>query len=441
MEQATTIQPNTPQSPVIAPHIKYCLYARKSSETEERQILSIDSQVKEMLEIGQRDNLEVIEIKRESHSAKDSGQRPVFAQMLKEINEGKFGGILTWAPDRLSRNAGDLGCLVDLMDRKILQEIRTYGQKFANSPNEKFLLMILGSQAKLENDNKSVNVKRGLRTKVEMGLWPSVAPTGYLNEKRSDRKGYVIIDPYRSPVIKQMFEKVAREEWSGRKLYQWLKDIRFKARSGKPLSLSNVYSIIKNPFYYGTFEFPKNSGNWYAGKHTPIITKELYDKVQEHLAKESHVRINSKEFAFTRLLTCGLCGSGVTAEEKFKKLKDGSVNRHVYYGCTRSRDLNCKCGYIREEDLIKQLVDLLDKINLNKLGVKENLEEERKRYDKFRKAVLGLKEEDEQAVKEINIKNYARYILTEGTILEKRELLYNLRSKLILKHKVVYLEI
>lgn len=440
MEQAT-IQSNTPQSPIIAPHIKYCLYARKSSETEERQILSIDSQVKEMLEIGQRDNLEVIEIKRESHSAKDSGQRPVFAQMLKEINEGKFGGILTWAPDRLSRNAGDLGCLVDLMDRKILHEIRTYGQKFANNPNEKFLLMILGSQAKLENDNKSVNVKRGLRTKVEMGLWPSVAPTGYLNEKRSDRKGYVTIDPYRSPVIKQMFEKVAREELSGRKLYQWLKDIRFKARSGKPLSLSNVYSIIKNPFYHGTFEFPKNSGNWYAGKHTPIITKELYDKVQEQLAKETHARINSKEFAFTRLLTCGLCGSGVTAEEKFKKLKDGSVNRHVYYGCTRSRDLNCKCGYIREEDLIKQLIDLLDKINLNKLGVKENLEEERKRYDKFRKAVLGLKEKDEQAVKEINIKNYARYVLTEGTILEKRELLYNLRSKLILKHKVVYLEI
>ncbi len=439
MEQAT-IQPNTPQSPIIAPHIKYCLYARKSSETEERQILSIDSQVKEMLEIGQRDNLEVVEIKRESHSAKDSGRRPVFAQMLKEINEGKFGGILTWAPDRLSRNAGDLGCLVDLMDQKILQEIRTYGQRFTNSPNEKFLLMILGSQAKLENDNKSVNVKRGLRTKVEMGLWPSVAPTGYLNEKRSDRKGYVIIDPYRSPVIKQMFEKVAREELSGRKLYQWLKDIRFKARSGKPLSLSNVYSILKNPFYYGTFEFPKNSGNWYAGKHTPIITKELYDKVQEQLAKESHARINNKEFAFTRLLTCGLCGSGVTAEEKFKKLKDGSVNRHVYYGCTRSRDLNCKCGYIREEDLIKQLIDLLDKINLNKLGVKENLEEERKRYDKFRKAVLGLREKDEQAVKEINIKNYARYVLTEGTILEKRELLYNLRSKLILKHKVVYLE-
>lgn len=102
--------------------------------------------------------------------------------------------------------------------------------------------------------------------------------------------------------------------------------------------------------------------------------------------------------------------------------------------------MNCKCGYIREEDLIKQLIDLLDKINLNKLGVKENLEEERKRYDKFRKAVLGLKEQDEQAVKEINIKNYARYVLTEGTILEKRELLYNLRSKLILKHKVVYLE-
>ena len=85
------------------------------------------------------------------------------------------------------------------MDQKHLIEIRTYGQQFRNSPNEKFLLMILCSQAKLENDNKSINVKRGLRTRVEMGLWPSPAPTGYLKEKRMDRKYQTLIDPDRAP--------------------------------------------------------------------------------------------------------------------------------------------------------------------------------------------------------------------------------------------------
>ena len=107
--------------------------------------MSIDSQIKEMLQIAERDGLEVIEIRRESHSAKNSSERPVFNSLITDIREGKFGGLLTWAPDRLSRNAGDLGSLVDLMDQKLLLDIRTYGQSFSNSPNEKFLLMILCS--------------------------------------------------------------------------------------------------------------------------------------------------------------------------------------------------------------------------------------------------------------------------------------------------------
>ena len=104
--------------------VKYCLYARKSTESDEKQALSIDSQVKEMLQIADRDGLEIVDIRRESHSAKDSGQRPVFNEILADIRSGRYTGILTWAPDRLSRNAGDLGSLVDLMDQKLLFEIR-----------------------------------------------------------------------------------------------------------------------------------------------------------------------------------------------------------------------------------------------------------------------------------------------------------------------------
>jgi len=191
----------------VAP-VRYCLYARKSTEQEEKQILSIDSQIKEMLQIAQRENLQVVEIRKESHSAKASGQRPVYNQLIADIRAGLFNGIITWAPDRLSRNAGDLGSVIDLMDQKLLLEIRTYSQKFSDSPNEKFLLMILGSQAKLENDNRSINIKRGMRTRVEMGYWPCVAPTGYINENRKDKPGSVLSDPLRAPIIKQMFEKV-----------------------------------------------------------------------------------------------------------------------------------------------------------------------------------------------------------------------------------------
>ena len=254
------------------PIIKYCLYARKSMEDEERQALSIDSQLKEMETIAKRDGLHVVATRTEAHSAKDSGQRPVFNKMIEEINTGKYNAILTWNPDRLSRNAGDLGRLVDLMDNKLLLEVRTYNQKFTNSPNEKFLLMILGSQAKLENDNKSINVKRGLRMKVQMGLWPSPAPTGYINQVREDRKnGYVIPDPTRAYIIQLMFQKSAQGV-SQRKIFYWLKnELDFRSKKNKNLSLGTISKILTTPFYYGEFEYPKGSGTWYKGIHKPII--------------------------------------------------------------------------------------------------------------------------------------------------------------------------
>lgn len=425
---------------IIPDKVRYVLYARKSTESDEKQALSIESQVKEMLQIADRDNLEIVDIRRESHSAKESGGRPVFKELLEDIRRCRYTGILTWAPDRLSRNAGDLGSVVDLMDENKLIEIRTYGQHFKNSPNEKFLLMILCSQAKLENDNKSINVKRGLRTRCEMGLRPGPAVVGYLNEKRMDRKCEVVIDPERSPIVKQIFEKVAYEKWSGRKIYHWLKfDLNFKTRSGnKGLALGNIYLILQNPFYYGVFEYPKKSGNFYAGKHEPIISKELFDQVQEQ-TKSQVLRIQEpKEFAFTKMMTCGLCGSGISADAKFKKLKDGTVNRHIYYGCTKVRDKNCKCGYINEDELLKQFINLMDKIDINEITIRDQIHKEVSRIKKFNRIILGTT--GTIAVQDIDIRNYTRYVFKEGSDTEKRELLVCLKSKIFLKNKSIYTE-
>lgn len=417
--------------------MSYCLYARKSTEQDEKQALSIESQVNEMKAIAEREGLDITDIRRESHSAKASGNRPVYKEILEDIRRGRFNGILVWHPDRLSRNAGDLGELVDLMDQKALVEIRTYGQTFTNTPSEKFLLMILCSQAKLENDNKSINVKRGMRARCEMGLWPAPAPTGYLNEKRSDRKGHVLVDPDRAPVIKQMFEKVAYEKWSGRKLYHWLKfDLNFKTATGnKNLTLGNIYVLLQNHFYYGTFEYPKNSGNWYKGIHKPLITKELFDLVQAQLKGNVLKTRQEKEFAFTRLMKCGLCGSGITADEKYKKIKNGGVNTHVYYGCTKVRDRNCKCGYINETDLIKKLQVLVDQINLNELSIKKQIEAEVLRYKKFQRSLLG--EQTNITVTDIDIKSYVKFILKDGLMHEKREVLSHLNSPILLSQKEI----
>lgn len=431
---------DNPVAAVVSEPLKYCLYARKSTEQDERQALSIDSQIKEMLELANRDGMNIAEIRKESHSAKASGARPVFNELITDLRSGKFNAILTWAPDRLSRNAGDLGSLVDLMDQKLLHEIRTHGQKFSNNPNEKFLLMILCSQAKLENDNKSINVKRGLRAKLELGLWPGTPPTGYLCEYRTDRKGYLLTDPKRSPIIKKMFEKVANEGYSGRDVHNWLKhELNFKTKFGKHLSLSNIYLILKNTFYYGVVQYPEGSGKWYTGKHETIITKELYDQVQERLTRGNILRV-SKEFSFTRLMTCGLCGSGISAEEKYKQLKDGTNKIYVYYGCSRSRDLNCKSGYIREENLVEQLANIIDQMDISELGMRAKLEDEIKRLRLLQGSVLGIEPPEKQDLKQIDIRNYAKHIIKHGTVTDKRELLGCLKSKLLLSKKEITLQ-
>jgi DNA invertase Pin-like site-specific DNA recombinase len=438
MESVKTAQMGFPEV-VAVTKVRYCLYARKSTEdSSEKQALSIESQVKEMRAIAERDGLEIVDIRRESHSAKDSGQRPVFEELLADIGRGRYTGILTWAPDRLSRNAGDLGSVVDLMDQHSLIEIRTYGQSFKNSPNEKFLLMILCSQAKLENDNKSINVKRGLRTRCEMGLRPGPPIMGYLNEKRMDKKCQVIIDVDRAPIIKKMFEKVVYEKWSGRKVYHWLKfDLNFKTPKGnKGLTLSNIYQVLQNPFYYGVFEYPVKSGNWYTGQHEPLISKELFDQVQTQI-KSQFVRSENKEFAFTKLMSCGLCDSGVCADEKFKKQKNGNVHRHVYYGCTKAKDSKCKCGYINEPDLLKQFEELMDTIDIDEIGIKEKIKGEVERFKKFQQLIVGSTEKIK--VVDVDIRNYAKYILREGQDVEKRELLGCLKGKILLTEKVISL--
>lgn len=438
MNQTISMPHGTIIQEIVPTKVKYCLYARKSTESEERQVLSIDSQIKEMLQMADRECLEIVEMKRESHSAKETGQRPVFNEIVEEIREGKYNGILTWAPDRISRNAGDLGRIVDLMDSGKLQEIRTFGQKFGNNPNEKFLLMILGSQAKLENDNRGINVKRGLRTRAEMGLWSGIAPLGYLTQGLMDKKCQLIVDPLRGPIVKKMFEKVAYEQWSGRKVYNWLRfELNFYTRGNKPLTLSGVYRILENPFYYGVFERPKNSGNWYQGKHTPLITQELFEKTKAQLKRDQIVR-ETKEFAFTKLFTCGYCGSGISAEEKWKQLKDGGANRYIYYSCSRARDRNCKNMYIREEDLILELLKILDEVNINELGMRKKLEDEIARFNIFQRSVLGATEKI-KTDQETDIRNYAKYILKEGSTVEKRELLANLRSRILYKDKTLKL--
>lgn len=430
--------------------LQYCLYARKSSESDERQAMSIDGQIKEMQLLTKREKLNIVEIITESHSAKESGQRPEFNRLLLGIAEGKYNSILTWAPDRLSRNAGDLGHIVDLMDQGKLVQIKTYSQSFSNNPNEKFLLMILCSQAKLENDNRGVNVKRGLRNKCEIGIRPGVAPIGYRNVLKANRISTVELDPERAPVVKEIFNKVANQGYSGRMIKKWLDDIEFKTKNNCKMPLSRVYKTLQNSFYYGEF----NYGSYcYKGTYEPLITKALFEKVQIQLQVAPR-QWNKQLFPFKKICICGSCGGSVTAEIKYKRLKSNKIHTHIYYHCNRIKKYNCPEPYITEAELIKQLITYLPKLKLKTKFLIEQFNNEIVKLQHLKHTVLeGASAKIEltphnKIISAVNyhseekstmLRDYLLHILQFGTPEERIKILAGVTSKFELTERQLQL--
>lgn len=413
--------------------LKYCLYARKSSESDERQAMSIDSQLNEMRALAENEGLQIVCELQESHSAKDSGKRPVYNKLLKGLANEEYNAVLTWAPDRLSRNAGDLGSVVDLMDQGKLLHIRTYSQTFTNNPNEKFLLMILCSQAKLENDNKSINVKRGIRNKCEMGWRPGVAPLGYMNRAFGGVND-IVFDPERADLIREAFHKAGYERWSGRRIKAWLDEQGLTNRSGKSISVSQILVILTTPFYYGRFQYPQApDAPWYDGAHKPLISKELYDLVQQTRGVNKGVW-GSKAFAFRGLLKCGQCGADITAQDKFKTLKSGNVKRFVYYNCTRRKDPNCKEKYINE-DKLRELLQGFIEANHKKIKITSKLHARVEKHFYVTKTLLNHYEVELEL--SVPLVEYSRYVLSSGTEFEKTALADGLESRLIVKNGVI----
>lgn len=421
-----------------APKIEYCLYSRKSSESDERQAMSIESQIKEMTALAQKEGLYIREVRHESHSAKESGHRLVFNQLLTDIRAGLFTGILTWAPDRLSRNAGDLGMLVDLMDQGKLAQIKTFSQTFSNNPNEKFLLMILCSQAKLENDQKGINVKRGIRAKCEMGWRPGIAPLGYMNRAFGGNKD-IIIDPDRAPIIKEMFRRIAKYGHSGRVLKRWLDNSNCTTRQGRKVPLSLIYDMLKNPFYYGKFEYPVHSGHWYEGKHAPLISKELFDQVQKQLTTHPKSPWGSKLITYKGLFKCGNCGAFLVGDEKYRKRKNNlPPNHHIYYHCARQMG-QCREPYIEEKQLEKQIqkyVQFMEMAHGEIITLTPLLQKSMEAFEKIREEIL-YRENVFPEDRPLRMSDFSNYIFYYGRSEERREFITAIGKQLYVKNRLI----
>ena len=381
--------------------LKYFLYARKSSESSDRQINSIEDQINVLRQFAHGKKLTIVEEFSEAKSAKETG-REKFNEMLLKIEKGYAKGIITWKLDRLTRNAVDAGKIITLVQNGLIQELVTPERIHRNNDNIVSLYLEFGI-SNYDLIKLKENTQRGMIEKAVRGWYPSKAPLGYKsNPHKVKGEKEIIIDDDRFYLVRQLFDMMLTGTYSVAEIHR-IATNEFKltsSRKGK-LALSNIYNIFYNPFYYGVFEYPNGSKNLYNGLHFPMITQEEFDRIQFLLGRKSINKPRTKSFAYTGMMKCSECGAGITAEEKFKYQKNGIVRRYIYYRCTRKINPKCSQKSIEVKVLESQIKDFIKKISIPKEFVQwaiEILKEENEKENRNSKKLLSKYEDDYKKV-------------------------------------------
>lgn len=367
--------------------INYRLYVRKSTDSEDRQIQSLEDQIKYMTELAMREGLRVIgKPIVESKSAKRPSIRPFFAELIQEIESGKINGIICWKLDRLSRNPTDSGIVQQLLQDGKLKHIQTAEKSYFPEDNALLFSVEAGSANQYIRD-LSLSTKRGMQSKAEKGHKPGIPPIGYLND-RIDKK--IINDPDRFDSVRLLWDKFLTGTYSIADIARFANDdlhLLSPARKkvgGTPVSYATICNMFRNPFYTGVLEY-KNM--IYPGMHSAMITQDEFEKVQTLINPKHSSRQKNNEliFQFKNLFKCGECGYSITAEKKYKFVKStNSKCAYIYYHCT-GKSKSVRCGqpklHVNEDQLVSQINATLSKFTISpdfyelaieKLAIEEN---------------------------------------------------------------------
>src|SRR3990167_9126834 len=349
---------------------KYFLYARKSTEDDDHQIMSIEAQLFELREYARRENLHILAEYTESKSAKKPG-RELFGAMMTRFENGEANGILAWHPDRLALNSVDGGRIIYLVDTDTIASLRFPTFWFEPTPQGKFMLQVAFGQSKYYSDNFVENINRGIRQKLRRGEWLTRASFGYVNNPKTRT---IEPHPTKSKIVARAFEEFAKGTHTLKSLSDFLADHGVSTK-GTPPAKASVARMLSNRVYLG---FTYHKGEYYDGSFAPIISPTLFEAVQKMLAKKSRPRVQKvpNHFPFAQFARCGECGSMITAQYATNRFG----TKYTYYRCTKKKGV-CRQPYLSSSALILQAKNLLQSVSLP-LSEIEDMEKQIDIWDK-----------------------------------------------------------
>lgn len=377
-QQITAMQPVQPREAV--------LYGRVSS-AEQEEGFSLDAQLRFARDYAASKGMPIAEVYLEARSAKKAGRKKFMAMCEALKRAKKPMALIVEKTDRLTRNFHDVVALDDLMNNHDV-EIHFFKEGRVLSRNsgsqDKLVFGIMAVLAKGYVDNLSEESRKGMGEKAAQGHWPSTAPVGYMNNPTTR---LIDLDPQRAPIVRRLFEMYATGQHSINDLVVFARQegIATTDAGRGSVTKTTINRILKSSFYHGVFTW---KGQQYVGMHTPIISKELFDKAQAVMEGRTGGDYQERNFAFTGMLTCGDCGCAITAEVKTKK----SGKEYIYYHCTGNKPpcngKGYKRPYFNEKDLDVMLAKAVEALRLDdrvhqtlKAAVKSSMTAEKEYHD------------------------------------------------------------
>lgn len=327
--------------------MKPCFGYIRVSTVKQGEGVSLDAQKDAIADFASRNDLEIVKWFEEKQTAAKSG-RPVFNQMLKDLKRGRASGLIMHKIDRSARNLRDWAIVTELPDMGIDVFIATESLDFRSRGGR----LTADIQAVIAADyirNLREESKKGLDGRLKQGIYPFMAPVGYLNNGGGKPK---TLDPVKAPLVREMFERYASGQYSLRSLHAEINKRGLRNRLENPLSLCGVETIINNPFYTGLIVI-KRTGKTYEGVHEPLISSTMFKRVQDIKSGRSGKISTRQNHLFRGLFRCGHCDGPMTPERQ---------KGRVYYRCHTG---DCATTTAREDRLEAEIVETLLHIQIS----------------------------------------------------------------------------